>query len=594
MHDSYHLVLVSFGLLFLVTIGFLCYRYIFPKKKVNLFFFLIILSLLPIISIFRQGTYQAGDLTLHSIFLQSFFENLREGILIPKWAGGLCGGHGCPVFLFEYTMPFYIGSFFHFLGFSYLNSMKLFLATSYMLSGITMYIFLKDEFNKRSAFIGALLYLFAPIHLMEMHFRVSVGTDAAFIFIPLVFLFAKKSLTGKPLFILLGAFNFLFLILSHSSITAIIVPASLMYVFLKRKTLKQLIFPLISYAIGVGISSFYILPAITEIKYTWTSQVITNITDFKPFLQYIYSPVRYGLLFQGNQGELRLIVGYIQVVIIIITFFYLLKKTISKKEKNIVIFMLIFFISCFVLMLSFTKPLWDNIFFLRTFVIPWRMLVPIAFVTSFLGALITKTWKNTSLTILCIFIVLSTILNWGNRKMIPFNQQHEYNQHWSLYTEYFEPNDTMYLHRYNSRVDQIPQLVLQRPKTFLEILSGNGQVKVITHLQDSHEYLVYAQTPLLLSENTYYFPGWKVYINGKPTELNITNKQSFGTMTFNVPKGLYDIKVEFHDTLIQTIGKWVSIITILGISIYILFMKKFNKFFKEFLTFLPTKKHKRR
>ena len=76
---------------------------------------IILISILPVINIFRPGTYASGDLTSHSVFLQSFFENIRDGIFIPQWSGGLCGGYGCPIFLFLYTMPYYIGSVFHFL-----------------------------------------------------------------------------------------------------------------------------------------------------------------------------------------------------------------------------------------------------------------------------------------------------------------------------------------------------------------------------------------------------------------------------------------------------------------------------------------------
>lgn len=562
MTDPYRMIFVNIFGLVALTLFVIIYKFVYPKKNINLFFLLLAISILPVLSIFRSGTYQAGDLTLHSVFLQSFFENLKDGILIPKWAGGLCGGYGCPVFLFEYTMPFYIGSFFHLLGFSFLDSMKLFLASSFILSAITMYYFVKDELGEKSAFVASLLYIFAPIHLIEMHFRVSVGTVASFIFIPLVFLFAKKSLEGKKIYIILGAINLLFLLLSHSSISFVIIPASLVYVLIKKKKLKDLFHPLVSYVIGLGLSAYYVLPAISEIKYTWTGVTISSVSGFFPILYYIYSPSRFGFLFQGNNGELRLIVGYAQLAIILISIYVLFKGKYKKNEKILVIFLLLLFTICFMLMLSFTKPLWDNIIFLRSFVLPWRMLVPISFAIAFLGGIVTKNWSKTILIVFCFFVIGSTILNWGNRKMIPLDPN-SYNAHWSLYTEYFEPNNPIYLARFNQRNAREDLLVLQRPSSSLQILSGKAEIKQLARTQNNHQYLVHADKNVNLSENTYYFPGWNIYINGKIITVDIKNPRKFGTLTFNLPKGLYFVEAKFENTPIRIIGDYISLSTVL-------------------------------
>lgn len=574
MHEAYEQVLLNFFLSLALGTGIFIYK-VLLQKKIDFLVILILISILPLVSIFRIGTYESGDLTLHSIFLQSFFENLKNGILIPQWAGGLCGGQGCPVFIFEYVSPFYIGSIFHAVGFSYLDSIKLFLAFSFILSAFTMYIFLEDELEPFPAFTGSLLYLFAPIHLIEMHFRVSVGTHAAFIFIPLAFLFAKKSLTGNPYFIILGSLNFFLLILSHSSIAFMTLPASFIYAFARKKRLNNLIYPFISFILGFGISAYYVIPALLELKYTWYSQTIKSIDDFKPLLEYVFSPARFGFLFQGNNGEIRLIIGYAHIVALLFSIYLFFKHKFSKKNKNTIIFFLIYFSTCFLLMLSFTKIIWDNIFFLRSFVLPWRMLVPIAFITSYLGASITSYLGKKTATIFCIFIIFSTILNWGNRKMVPIDPQ-AYEKHWSLYTEYFEPSNFLYSSRYKQRVGEIPKLVLNRPISHLEIIEGTGSIKETTRTQSEHEYLINAQTNLYLSENTYYFPGWKIYANEKEIPINIKDKKRFGTLTFSLESGLYILNAKFQDTQARKIGKLISLISFF-ITILLIFPTLFPK-----------------
>ena len=113
MHQAYSMVFINLLLSFILLGALLTYKFIF-KRKINLLILLILVSLLPVWTIFRPGTYQSGDLTLHTAYLRSFFENIQNGILIPQWAGGLCGGYGCPVFMFEYTFPFTLAVFFMF------------------------------------------------------------------------------------------------------------------------------------------------------------------------------------------------------------------------------------------------------------------------------------------------------------------------------------------------------------------------------------------------------------------------------------------------------------------------------------------------
>src|SRR5258708_14541171 len=140
MTDPIRLVFTSLAAASLLGIGILTYRYIYPKKKINLFVLLFFISVLPVISIFRIGTYQAGDLTLHASFLISFYDNLSQGNIIPQWSAGFCGTYGCPNLEFEYPLPYYISSIFHFIGFGYLNSIKIFLALSFILSGVGMFL----------------------------------------------------------------------------------------------------------------------------------------------------------------------------------------------------------------------------------------------------------------------------------------------------------------------------------------------------------------------------------------------------------------------------------------------------------------------
>src|ERR1035437_9480349 len=128
----------------LVLAGTFVYRFIYPKKKINLFALLLIISILPIISILRVGTYESGDFNIHIYRIMSFYDSLMEGHIMPSWAGELNATYGNPLFIFNYSLPYYVISFFHFIGISFISSMKIYLGLTLYLSGIFMYLWVRE------------------------------------------------------------------------------------------------------------------------------------------------------------------------------------------------------------------------------------------------------------------------------------------------------------------------------------------------------------------------------------------------------------------------------------------------------------------
>lgn len=181
-HDPYRIV--TFGLIgsLVLLAGLLCNKYMYPKKQINYLLLLILIAILPILSIFRPGVYESGDFRVHIYEAISFFDNLTQGNLLPRWGGELNATYGYPVFLFAYPLPNYLISLPHFFGVSFIFSLKLFLAFSFIASGIAMYFFAKQYLKEKNAFVAAIFYLFAPFHFVDLHFRVDIGEVLSFVF----------------------------------------------------------------------------------------------------------------------------------------------------------------------------------------------------------------------------------------------------------------------------------------------------------------------------------------------------------------------------------------------------------------------------
>ena len=134
--------------------------------------------------------------------------------------------------MFVYPTPYYIISALHFLGFGFINSTKILLASSFIFSGITMYIYLRSEVKSIAAFTGAIFYLFAPYHFLDLHFRASVAETLSFVFLPIIFLSINKLNKNIfwPIFLIL---SFAGLILTHQAITLSFTPIIILYFLFK-------------------------------------------------------------------------------------------------------------------------------------------------------------------------------------------------------------------------------------------------------------------------------------------------------------------------------------------------------------------------
>ncbi len=556
MVDAYHMIVVNLIASAILSLSLLIYRFVYPKKQINLFYLLILLMLLPLISILRKGSYQSGDLSLHVKYAMQFFDNIAQGNLIPRWIGNHCASYGCPEYIFIFFSPYCIISIFHFIGLSFLGSVKLLLITSFILSGIGMYYWIKDELGEKSGFVAAIFYLFAPYHLIDLHFRVSIGELVSMAVLPFLFLSAKRWLYKKNSnYFLFTALLFAFLILSHQATALVASPFVLIYGLLKMKNSRKNFIGLViiatPYIIGALMAAFYWLPILSESKYIFYGHI--DQIDFHPFLQFFYSPHRFGLLFQGHMGELYTSVGYTQWAVIAFAIYLFLKKKVKASDKPLLLFSLVSFFILFFMMTKISNPVWNFLYFLKNIQFSWRLLIEATFFVSVIAGIVIKYINNKVIIFLLVFItIFYTILNWGNRQTEPqINDTVLRNQ--SVFTDNssVELTTPYWVHINFNKTYQFPQ-------GHIQILSGKAEIRETKRLQTVHRYIVNAQTNVEIKENTFYYPGWTVTANGSVLKLNYNNPKYPGIITFKLPKGKYSVDLEFKDTNDRKIGEIIS------------------------------------
>lgn len=532
-------------------------------KKYWVIVLLIIVGCVPLIDLFHIGFPLTHDGQDHIARIANFYRNLQEGILVPRWAAELNWGYGHPILMFLYPIPSYITSLIHFLGFSLIDSFKIIFGLTFIASGLTMYLWIKSFLNKEVGFIAAILYMFAPYRFMDFYVRGAIGEHVAFVFPPLIFYFLLMSAKKNSYWYMVGgALSLAGLILSHNAISLMFLPIIILYsvyLYFQTKIKKKFLISVgIIIFFGFSLSAFFWIPALLEGKYTLRDKIIAGgyRTRFVPFLNLFRDPEVY----DGNI-PFSMQVGVIQWLIILLSpiiIFYFYKK------KNLLWIMIVGLLTIFIvsvfLIIEPSRVIWQNIQLLQNFQFPWRFLSVTLFATAVLGAIVCYQLPKKFITIGIVCITLVTFFLTQSL--------------WHAKAYMVKP-ETFFTNIYYGTTDtgeSAPmwsvRFMEHTPKAAIEVIEGKAIVTTGKRTSTQHVYTIQSAEAVRIVENTLFFPGWEVKVDGQPVLLQFQEAKYRGLMTFFVPAGQHRVTVLFRDTKLRMIA---NVITFFSICILIIF-----------------------
>lgn len=560
------------------------------RKNILCISVLVLSGILPLFALFIPGLPITHDGQDHVARIANFYQSLSEGNVVPRWAGNLNWGYGHPILMFLYPLSSYMASFFHTVGFGYVDSVKLVFGVSFIASIAATYLWLSRAYGEKAGYIGALLYGFAPYRFVDMYVRGAIGEHVAFIFPPLVCFFMYRlsqsiSLKTKfSIYNLLSA-NYLYfagfsfslagLILAHNAISLMFLPVFLLYglylFFTQAKRSNIFAVMLVLGAVfGFGLSAFFWVPAFLEGKYTLRDIVTADGVEgrFVPITWFVYSPWSYG---QGN--EITKSLGFGSIVGVLFGIYLAVKGRLQNKERVFLFASLFVLFSGIFLMMQPSKFIWDLISLLQKFQFPWRFLSLTTFLVAVIGAvgvshiLDNDTKKNRIITLLfCLLVIIPTVQMWKPKGYLNMPE--------SFYTGIYDSTtDT----GESSPIWSV-RFMEHRANTPIEIISGEGTIEIGSRTSTRHSYEITAKTSVWVLENTLYFPGWEVVGNGTTVPIQFQDPTYRGLMTFELPAGQHTIEVIFRDTKIRQISNIISIVSvvllIMGFGGWYVWLKK--------------------
>lgn len=540
------------------------------KKELLIVIFLLVISSIVVLPLFRYGLPPTHDGEYHVIRAYQFDKTLREGSFYPRWLPDLNYGYGTPLLNYYYPLPYYATSFFHFLGASFIDSFKLSMVIATLIGTVFFFLWARMFWGNGGGFISSLLYIFAPYHIVELYIRGTVGEVWALAFFP-AFLWSvtKVIKERKILFVPISAIFFSLIIFSHNILALMFSPFALSYmvfmIMLSKQKLYPMCYTLYALFLGLGLSAIFWLPALAERSYV-TGLQIYNIKENFPEIYQLLFP-SWGTGFSGSDvnGQMSFQIGLanLGVVFLSIALLFVFYKKKDKRFGVIGFFLSWFVITTFLLQRS-SLFIWENLPLMNYFQFPWRFLALEILIASFLGGCLVSLFKGKkSIVVIGLISIISIGLSIGY-----INPAY-----------YLERDDAYYITRPNFidgtntpgnffNTIWFDKNIIQRKQKKIEIINGGkGMLTNINIYATKYNFDIVSDSGVEIRVNTAYFPGWEIAIDGVRKDSKKTKE---GLIEFFVPQGTHNVKVQFNNTPIRILGNIISSLSVLGLLLFLI------------------------
>lgn len=597
-------------------------------------FYVILLVLAATVLAARSLIFESGYFNMHDdlqMMRQLQLEKCFEDGQIPcRWVPDMGYGFGYPLFNFYPQMPYLIGQLFRVVGFSFVNTVKLTFALSFVLSGIFMYLLSKEFFGRIGGLASAVFYTWAPYHSVDIYVRGAMNEAWAMVWYPAIFWASYKLIKSKGQvlkgkskeqvnfwqilkerisndfkWIILLALFWFGLLNSHNLMVMIFAPFFLIWLLIliwQNNAWKKIIPLAISGLWALGLSAFFTLPVLVEQKYTWVEKITEGYYNYSVHFVnldqlFISRFWGYGPSTWLEEDRMSFQVGHLHWTISIILglgiSLYLnkkRKKLIGFLRSNRFILPTLFLIGVgwFSAFMAHTRstPIWQAIEPVQFLQFPWRFLTVTIFAFSFsVGVLpaffdlLTKE-RNVIFRLLNKWIAFSVVMilsialiiwNWSyftpeDGHMGPLTDEEKFTG------LAWEKQLTAGIFDYLPlTADTAPK---ERKTAVADIVMGEGEI--ISELEGTYWAKFTAQIDSdesLVRINILDFPNWRVFSKNTEIETFIPEEEEWGRMYIALSKGEHFIYAQLFNTRIRTISNVISFVSWATLLI-LLFRKK--------------------
>lgn len=556
------------------------------------------------------NTRGGGDSPFLLFRLGQLATALADGHFPVRWMPDAAYGLGYPFFSYYAALPYYVGAALSFWGFGLVAAVKLTQWLGSVLAAWAMFGLVShfggagqargegsnSRFGRRTAWLAAAAYAFAPYHLVNIYVRGDSLTEFwAMGLYPLI-LWTAARLWDRPGRgrIILFSLCFAALILTHNISALIFSPFVLLFFILlagrtpgPRRGWKAGAALAIGLVLGLSLAAFFWLPALGEQGAVQLTTQTSGYYHYGNHFRTLASTsgsaglIQSTLIFDyGVAGMTPFSMGLVQAILtaagLIATLLRLCRSGIRSLDP-LTLFAVFALLVSTLMVTPASRPLWDHLPLLPMVQFPWRFLSIQALAAALLIAQlpdvdatrrrVSRTLAPAILTILIVFSALAGL----RPDAVALASDDITAERLQLY-EWFSGNIGT-----TTRYEYLPRAVVPRLYTSeaiitgrpmeARILAGEATAERLEKRTGKESWQVLVRTDsATISFPALYWPGWNARVDGK--RVQVRPAESLGTITLDLPAGDHDVVLTLGRTPLRLMSEIVSLLALAGCAIY--------------------------
>jgi len=320
--------------------------------------------------------------------------------------------------------------------------------------------------------------------------------------------------------------------------------------------------------VGMGLAAFFWIPALAEREYVHLERLLQGYLNYSNHFVYLsqllYSPWGYGLSMPGMADGMSYAIGSVHLisVLVVVGLCWHLRGwgVWPILAKRMTVFALLILGYAAFLSLNVSQFVWDRVNLLQYLEFAWRLHSLVAFSTALLcgvAVYLIALWRP-ALANRAMGVVLVGLVIFNVSKATP-EQYPEINE-----ADYSPQNIAAGYINVNTANEYDPVWVQERPPeamtTPLVFVRGTGSIINTARASLMREYTVEIEAggSAQLRENTFYFPGWRLWVDGVAQDIAVDNHH--GLMEVELAPGRHTLRFEFVNTPVRTWSERLSLI----------------------------------
>jgi hypothetical protein len=538
--------------------------------------------------------FNAHDAPHSVFFLTEFDAAIRDGVWYPGWATDQALGYGYPSLVFYSPLAYYVAEGFHLLGAGMVGAVKWTWVLATVGAGLAMYAFARHVLGRRRGLLAAVVYVYVPYHLADIYVRADLREYCAFVWMPLALLAFHRLVEGVTARRIAAAgLAYGALWMTHNVTALVFTPVLacyVLYLLLRgqpapadgqaaeagragpawsawRPRLGGAAAALAAALLGLGLAAALLLPVLFERGFInqaqWVQAGYSYAQHFVYPFQFLSPFWGYGAAGPGPVDQMSFQIGAVPAILAMVALVGAFRK--RGSERGLALFWGAATVLLLFLMMPIALPLWQAVPVAGLIQFPWRFLGLAAVALAMLAGLAVPRLEAPGpdgrvLVLALVAVVASFVYTLPQYTPVPATAEGP------LLTIDFELQypEMVGMTAWAEELPSTSPLVVQyqtgAPLVTAQALAPGAAVEMIRAGGASDELWVRSAQGTPLQFYTYYYPGWRVWVDGRrEPDSALRPEGSYGLLTVKIPAGKHRVLLRWGDTPLRAAGKALTL-----------------------------------